>query len=122
MRQVYTISLGPFLPGNLPSVFEGVRLNRLAPVSLQMACTSIFLPVPGEPVSSVGVPGLLTRSAPLGTVLSGEWSHTGCEPSGRQQNSVTALRICESDGLGSCDGSSCDSLFIAAPRYMKEPS
>ena len=72
MRQVYTISLGPFLPGNLPSVFDGVRLKRLAPVSLQMACTSIFLPVPGLPLSSVGVPTLLTYLSPSTTLLSGE--------------------------------------------------
>ena len=116
MRQVYTISLGPFLPGNLPSVFDGVRLNRLAPVSLQMACTSIFLPVPAAPQSNVGVPHLLTRWSPLTTVLSGEWSHTGCEPSGSTQNSVTELRICECEGSGSRVESSSDSLFIAAPR------
>lgn len=42
----------PVLPGYLPAMFEADRLKRLAPVSVQMAWTSIFFPTPGGPASS----------------------------------------------------------------------
>ena len=67
LRTVCTISLA-FLPGYLPSVLEGVRSNRLAPVSLATACTSIFLPVPGAPTMRTGVPHL---GLPLGSIVFG---------------------------------------------------
>lgn len=42
----------PFLPGYFPAMFEADRLKRLAPVSVQMAWTSIFFPTPGGPANS----------------------------------------------------------------------
>ena len=41
----------PSLPGYFPARFAGDRSNRLAPVSLQRACTSIFFPVPRGPAN-----------------------------------------------------------------------
>ena len=40
----------PAFPGNLPATFDGVRLKRLAPVSVHMACIRLFFPVPLGPV------------------------------------------------------------------------
>lgn len=42
----------PVLPGYFPAMFEEDRLKRLAPVSVQMAWTSIFFPTPGGPAKS----------------------------------------------------------------------
>lgn len=42
----------PVLPGYFPAMFEADRLKRLAPVSVQMAWTSIFFPTPEGPANS----------------------------------------------------------------------
>lgn len=43
--------LSPSFPGYFPARFAGERSNKLAPVSLQMAWTSIFFPEPLGPAS-----------------------------------------------------------------------
>lgn len=43
----------PSFPGYFPARFAGDRSNKLAPVSLQIACTSIFFPVPLGPASRI---------------------------------------------------------------------
>lgn len=40
----------PAFPGYLPATLAGVRSNMLAPVSVHIACTSVFFPVPLGPV------------------------------------------------------------------------
>lgn len=62
----------PLLPGYLPAMFSADRLKRLAPVSVQMAWTSIFFPTPDGPASSRD----FTRGA---------CSCTAAEPEGAEQ-------------------------------------
>lgn len=47
-----SIIWSPFLPGYFPAMLAADRLNRLAPVSVQMAWTSIFFPTPDGPANS----------------------------------------------------------------------
>ncbi|KOO28485.1 hypothetical protein Ctob_008810 [Chrysochromulina tobinii] len=123
LKTVCTMSYA-FLPGYLPSVLLGVRLNRLAPVSLHTALTSIFLPVPGAPTMSTGVPHLglgVPSLEPIVDMLRGAWFLTACEPMGSTQNSVTAPTTCAIDGSGSFVESASASLSRAAPRNSNEP-
>lgn len=52
LRTTWIIICRPFLPGYFPAMFSADKLKRLAPVSLQMAWTSIFFPTPEGPASS----------------------------------------------------------------------
>lgn len=52
LRTTCIIICRPFLPGYFPAMFSADKLKRLAPVSLQMAWTSIFFPTPDGPASS----------------------------------------------------------------------
>ena len=49
LKTICISSLRPSFPGYLPAMFVAVRSKRLAPVSAQIECTSIFLPVPRGP-------------------------------------------------------------------------
>ncbi len=59
--------LSPSFPGYFPAIFVAVRSNKLAPVSLQIALTSIFFPVPLGPASIIDL-------------ISGAFSWTAGEP------------------------------------------
>lgn len=49
MKTICTIICTPILPGYLPCRLPGDRSNRLAPVSVHTALTSIFFPMPEGP-------------------------------------------------------------------------
>lgn len=53
LNTICNIICSPLLPGYFPATFKGERSNRLAPVSWQMAWTSIFLPTPDGPTRSI---------------------------------------------------------------------
>lgn len=65
---------GTFLPGYLPSVLEGVKSKRLAPVSVAMAWASMRLPEPLVPTNSTGIPFLSMRLGWVGEV----WASRSC--------------------------------------------
>lgn len=52
LRTMWSIICRPFLPGYFPPMLEGDKLKRLAPVSVQMAWTSILFPTPVGPASN----------------------------------------------------------------------
>lgn len=52
LRTTCIIICRPVLPGYFPAMFSEDKLKRLAPVSLQMAWTSIFFPTPDGPTST----------------------------------------------------------------------
>lgn len=63
--------LRPSFPGYLPAMLAAVRSNIFAPTSLQMAWTSIFLPVPLGPARRMDL-------------VRGACSWTAWDPAGRK--------------------------------------
>lgn len=63
------------MPGYFPAMFVADKLKRLAPVSVQMAWTSIFFPTPDGPA----------RSRDFTT---GAFSCTAAEPKGGEAEAV----------------------------------
>ena len=74
------IIASPALPGYLPAMFAAVRSNRLAPVSVQIQCTSIFFPTPRGPAISTDL-------------ISGAFSCTACEPVGGRRRKHTSEKV-----------------------------
>ena len=74
------IIASPALPGYLPAMFAAVRSNRLAPVSVQIQCTSIFFPTPRGPAISTDL-------------ISGAFSCTACEPVGGRRRKHTSENV-----------------------------
>lgn len=70
----------PSLPGYLPARLAGERSNRLAPTSLQMACTSRRLPVPRGPVSRTDL-------------IKGACSWTAADPTTLQTFKLLLLKV-----------------------------
>ena len=52
LKTTCSIIWRPFLPGYFPVMLAADRLKRLAPVSVQMAWTSIFFPTPDGPANN----------------------------------------------------------------------
>lgn len=72
LRTMWSIICRPFLPGYFLVMLGGERLKRLAPVSVQIAWTSIFFPTPAGPASSKA----FTKGAFSWTVWEPVKSHT----------------------------------------------
>lgn len=52
LKTICIINFNPSLPGYFPAILVALRSNKLAPVSVQMASTSIFFPTPLGPAKS----------------------------------------------------------------------
>lgn len=53
LKIIWISSLSPSLPGYFPTRLVAVKSNKLAPVSVQMAWISMFLPVPRGPANNI---------------------------------------------------------------------
>lgn len=70
--------ISPDLPGYLPAIFDGLISKNVAPNSVHIACTNIFLPLPRGPAISTDLTkGVNCRksSFPSGKI---QYSATSC--------------------------------------------